>query len=66
MSEDEKNEKFEHTNYLRLPTSWDANWAYNIARKWQIMLEKIQKNPKINQSKLLVNNEQWDEFIQKP
>jgi|GEM_PF-4181021 len=30
------------------------------------MLEKIQKNPKINQSKLLVNNEQWDEFIQKP
>ena len=65
LSEDEKNEKFEHTNYLRLPTSWDANWAYNIARKWQIMLEKIQKNPKINQPKLLVNNEQWDEFIQK-
>jgi CRISPR-associated protein Cpf1 len=46
-----------------LPYNADANWAYNIARKWIIML----KNIKINHEKpdLYVSDIDWDNFTQK-
>lgn len=53
-------EKFETENNLEFPTSGDANWAYNIARKWLIMLKKIHKNPKIKPDKLFISNDEWD------
>ncbi len=66
-------EKFENENNIELPTSWDANWAYNIARKWLIMLKKIHRNPKIKSDKLFISNDEWDlvindwdNFTQKP
>lgn len=38
----------------------DANWAYNIARKWLIILDKIRKKEK----SLGITNVEWDNFSQ--
>lgn len=35
----------ESSNSLSEPTSGDANGAYNIARKWLMMIERIKNNP---------------------
>ncbi len=51
-------------------SSWDDNWAFNIARKWIIILNKIDKFKKekwnlekIKWSDLFVNGDNWDEFV---
>lgn len=41
--------------------NWDANGAYNIARKGIIMLENIKVNPE--KPNLFVKNMDWDEFL---
>jgi len=41
----------------------DANWAYNIARKWIIMLNRIEKNSE--KPDLYVSDIDWDNFTQK-
>ena len=41
--------------------NWDANGAYNIARKWIMILNKIQDG----ESKLWITNVEWDNFSQK-
>ncbi len=41
----------------------DANWAYNIARKWIIMLDRIEKN--FEKPDLYVSDIDWDNFTQK-
>lgn len=41
--------------------NWDANWAYNIARKWKIILDKIRNNEK----NLWITNVEWDNFVYK-
>ncbi len=53
-------------------SNWDDNWAYNIARKWIIILNKINnyKKDKGNLDKIwwknfTVNQKDWDNFIQK-
>lgn len=51
----------EKTNNVKYPTSWDANGAYNIARKWILVLEKIKKW----ENKLYVSDEEWGAFSQK-
>lgn len=40
--------------------NWDANWAYNIAKKWLIVLERIIKNPE--KPDLFIKDIDWDEF----
>ncbi len=42
----------------------DANGAYNIARKWIIMLERIEKN--FEKPNLYVSDIDWDNFTQGP
>lgn len=65
--EDKNGNKFDSREYYKLtdqekanniskPTSWDANWAYNIARKWIIMVWKIKKWEK----SLFVSDSEWD------
>ena len=46
---------FQWTKY-----NWDANGAYNIARKWVIILKKINDNEKT----LWITNVEWDNFSQ--
>ena len=41
----------------------DANWAYNIARKWIIILDRIEKN--LEKPDLYVSDIDWDNFTQK-
>lgn len=57
--------------------NWDDNWAYNIARKWVIILKKISEWKKENDEKrkkwekeisypdLFISNISWDNFTQK-
>ena len=40
--------------------NWDANWAYNIARKWIIMLDRIDEN--WEKPDLFISNKDWDNF----
>ena len=49
--------------------NWDDNWAYNIARKWIILLDKIDKYfkekwnlDKIKWGDMVVSRDDWDEF----
>jgi CRISPR-associated protein Cpf1 len=44
-----------------LPTSGDANGAFNIARKGLIMLMRIEEKPE--NPNLFVSDEEWDEFL---
>lgn len=46
-----------------LPYNADANWAYNIARKWIIMLYRIKKNSE--KPDLYVSDVDWDNFTQR-
>jgi CRISPR-associated protein Cpf1 len=41
----------------------DANWAYNIARKWIIMLDRVADN--FEKPDLYVSDVDWDNFTQK-
>lgn len=49
--------------FQNLDYNADANWAYNIARKWIIMLERIEKN--FEKPDLYVSDIDWDNFTQK-
>jgi CRISPR-associated protein Cpf1 len=42
--------------------NWDANWAYNIARKWIIILDRIDEN--WEKPDLFISNKDWDEFCE--
>lgn len=44
-----------------LPKNGDENWAYNIARKWIMILERISEN--FEKPDLLVRNVDWDNFV---
>jgi CRISPR-associated protein Cpf1 len=50
-------------NMVSMPTSWDANGAFNIARKGLVMLKRIVENPE--KQNLFVSDEEWDEFSTK-
>ena len=41
--------------------NWDANGAYNIARKWIIMLENIKVNSE--RPNLFISNSDWDKYL---
>ncbi len=41
--------------------NWDANWAYNIARKGIIILDRIKEN--LEKPDLFISNNDWDEFV---
>lgn len=50
-----------------LPKNWDDNWAYNIAKKWILILNKISEWKKVNTKKnpeLFISNTDWDNFTQ--
>lgn len=51
----------EESNAAPYPTSWDANGAYNIARKGIMMLERVRANPERHD--LLIRDAKWDEFV---
>ncbi len=51
----------EKTNTVKLPTSWDANGAYNIARKGLMMVERIKKW----ETTLYISDIDRDSFSQK-
>lgn len=51
----------EITNSIEFPTSWDANGAYNIARKGMMMIQRILDNPE--RPDLLIRDSEWDEFV---
>lgn len=50
----------ESENSIEKPTSWDANGAYNIARKGLLMLRRIQENP--DKPDLYISDKDWDYF----
>lgn len=62
----EKNPK-EITNFEKLPTSGDANGAYNIARKWQLMIDHIRYANKngvdYKDLSLYVSDAEWDLYL---
>jgi hypothetical protein len=41
--------------------NWDANWAYNIARRWKMIIDKIRKWEK----KLWISLVEWDNKVLK-
>ncbi len=41
--------------------NWDANGAYNIARKWIIILNRIDED--WEKPDLFISNKDWDEFV---
>lgn len=41
--------------------NWDANWAYNIARKGKILLDRIEEN--WEKPNLFISDVDWDEFL---
>ena len=43
----------------------DANGAYNIARKGNMILERIRANPEIEEKDLFIRKEEWDKYSQK-
>lgn len=51
----------EITNTTELPTSWDANGAYNIARKGLMMIQRIIDNPE--RPDLLIRDAERDQFV---
>lgn len=53
-----------------MPNSWDANGAFNIARKWIIQFGHIQKNLEqyisdIEYDCFLAWNDKWEEYLEK-
>ena len=53
---------FHSDNWLQwVHYNWDANGAYNIARKWIMILNRIQDG----ESKLWITNVERDNFSQK-
>lgn len=73
IREDEKH--FDSRDFLdqeipEMPNSWDANWAFNIARKWIIQFVHIQRNLEqyisdIEYDSFLVWNDKWEEYLEK-
>ena len=51
---------FDSRNSKKFPKNWDDNWAYNIARKGLIILNRISENPE--KPDLLIFNADWDNF----
>jgi len=49
--------------FQKLDYNADANWAYNIARKWIILLDRIKNN--LEKPDLYVSDTDWDNFTQK-
>ena len=43
--------------------NWDANWAYNIARKWIIILDRIEQN--WEKPDLFISDYDWDSFCRR-
>lgn len=60
LPRDEKGGIIEESAF-EYPTSWDANGAYNIARKGVMMLERIKENPE--KPDLLIRDAEWDKKI---
>ena len=52
-----KSKKF----WKNLPKNGDENWAFNIARKGLIILDRISQNPE--KTDLLILNSDWDNFV---
>jgi CRISPR-associated protein Cpf1 len=52
---------FETTNQEPFPTSWDANGAFNIARKGLMMVKRMVENPE--KPNLFVSDEERDEYM---
>jgi len=50
-------------NSIISPVSWDANGAYNIARKWIIMSEHIRANEDTKDIDLFISDEEWDLWL---
>lgn len=53
----------ENWNYedIKEVISWDANGAYNIARKGVMMFERIRQN--IEKPELFIRDEEWDKVV---
>ncbi len=51
----------EESNAAPYSTSWDANGAFNIARKGIMMLERVRANPE--RPDLLIRDAEWDEWV---
>jgi CRISPR-associated protein Cpf1 len=51
----------EMPNNAKMPTSWDANGAYNIARKGAMMLKRIVESPE--KPDLFVSDVDWDKEV---
>lgn len=62
-----KNNPKETANSEKLPTSGDANGAYNIARKGQLMLEHIrsiqEKSNDFKDLSLYISDAEWDLYL---
>ena len=52
-------------NTISKPTSWDANGAFNIARKGLMMMERIKKWKDSGKIKLFISDEERDEYLDK-
>ena len=50
-------------NHQPLPTSGDANGAFNIARKGVLMNAHIQANPNPKDLSLFISDEEWDLYL---
>ena len=48
--------------WKNLPKNWDDNWAYNIARKGLIILDRISKDSE--NPDLIISHKDWDDFSQ--
>ena len=51
-------------NYKGLPDNGDANGAYNIARKGNCILQKINKIKKGERADLLIRKDYWQNYTQ--
>lgn len=59
----QKNNNSESENILPMPLSWDANWAYNIARKGILMAEHIKTNTDTKDVSLFISDEEWSMYL---
>jgi CRISPR-associated protein Cpf1 len=56
-------EVFETENQEPFPTSWDANGAFNIARKGLMMLNKIRLRADTDKINLFISDEERDFYL---
>ena len=50
-----------NSKWKNLPKNWDDNWAYNIARKGLIILDRISKDSE--NPDLIISHKDWDDFV---